>query len=878
MKNKILIYIQLFVILGFFIHLRAFSMDPEDVDAYEIPHSWVWKSGISDQIRTNRHNPENDFDIHPEGERMSRIVVSALGFVHANFRLLHSYVLKSVTGGYDKPLKLGEAMMFCQNWGVMERIFTPGEKIMKIFRPEFSDCWPAGEKFKFTRVIDLGTELNLPWFEGLTRNFRGKRTLSEACVAALGKYKHPIVVDIIGGWGDDPLSVFREYYQLGNSASPESLLKFSSGEAHYFPAIIYGFDVKRQGFCTRFLRRCSDGRYKNGFLPFGYIDFFAREAFMGLGINTENVARRYFRYKPFFSESEAAQDVFKIYRADEVVGARGDDIWVTWERSVHDPYKMEGVHEGFTGISSSHAAVCALGYCHENVGLLSYYVYKFLHDYPRRLKDAMDFIRSYGVMGLPPGKVVKPGSGLPWPRGRLYNFSQVITILEYGELVHNRFLDESFCDWVDDPLERKIQAYMYYLEEFEHPIVVSILLDKEGYRHTSSFRRYVMNMGEASLLDSAETLNYAVLIYGFRESAQAFLVKDPWGSNKSDNLFTLPFEYIAKNVHEAYMGLTPRDVFKIRYATREVQVRTQGEENVVTTWEKAIPRQGSAEESARKGCKISTAGMCCSHAVVGALEYCHGRSDLLASYLHKAVTGGYSEGMHIKDAMQFVQKYGIMALPAGQKVRHGSGLPWPSGTKYMFSRVIAIEHNGSFAGSFPSRNTRGGERFLCVSATPRNYRSSLYKWFLRRYNQPLVIDVHSGYKDPKGKQSYIDFSPFRKYKGRDHEDLPVRYYVQGDDTVPEGAKKTYHAILLYGYRESTQRFFAKNSWGPKRNKGLCTLPFSYIDRYGREAFIGYGRKNTDKVEEPRRVRTYEPDQGQRGQPRGKLYEQHSKAL
>lgn len=253
------------------------------------------------------------------------------------------------------------------------------------------------------------------------------------------------------------------------------------------------------------------------------------------------------------------------------------------------------------------------------------------------------------------------------------------------------------------------------------------------------------------------------------------------------------------------------DAFKVRDAYQAVQVRTSSNEYVVSTWEKAIPNQGLAEQSAEEGCKVESSGMCCSHAVVGALEYCYQRSDLLASYLHKAVTGGYHKGMNLEEAMNFVKTRGVMALPPNQTVKHGSGRPWPDGPRYKFRDVINVD--SMLSSGFPDKATK-------------------YKAVLIEFHHPIVVSILSGYK------GYKDKSPFLKYRGIDPEDS-LKMEIQDD--VPEGAENVYHAVILYGFRESTGRFFIKNSWGPEGKDGLCTLPYGYVNKFARNAFIGYGR-------------------------------------
>lgn len=287
------------------------------------------------------------------------------------------------------------------------------------------------------------------------------------------------------------------------------------------------------------------------------------------------------------------------------------------------------------------------------------------------------------------------------------------------------------------------------------------------------------------------------------------------------------------------------EVFKIKFSTQQVRVRKSDGMYAYSTWESAIPCQGLAEASAREGCRINIGGMCCSHAVVSALEYCHNRSDLLASYLHKAVTGGYDRGMNLEQAMNFVRDGGVMALPAGQTVKHGSGLSWPSGTRYRFSSVIDADTVAINEGSWYSP----------ISYVHPSYyddypdKASRYRAILKKYNHPIVVDIHCGYVGRR------DDAPFLRYRGSDDKYLsPITVH----DSSRSDWQKTYHAIILYGFRESTQRFFVKNSWGIKSDllevgdrlldnpiNGLCTLPYDYFNKFARFAFVGLGHTHTN---------------------------------
>lgn len=266
------------------------------------------------------------------------------------------------------------------------------------------------------------------------------------------------------------------------------------------------------------------------------------------------------------------------------------------------------------------------------------------------------------------------------------------------------------------------------------------------------------------------------------------------------------------------------DAFKIKYATQKMQVRTIDGRYVESTWEQAIPNQGLAEKIAKDGCNINPAGMCCSHAVVCALEYCHNRSDLLASYLHKAVTGGYAEGMHLKPTMNFVKDSGVMALPPNQTVKSGSGLPWPDGVRYKFSNVIDANNFNEVDGinRYPNKATR-------------------YIAALKYHDHPIVVEILSGYK---GRP---ELSPFIQYRGRDDIDRGVIMVQDNSASIAED--KLYHAIILYGFRKSTQRFFVKNSWGTDYMNGLCTLPYDYFNKFSRSAFIGLGHNDAPMKQE-----------------------------
>jgi hypothetical protein len=266
------------------------------------------------------------------------------------------------------------------------------------------------------------------------------------------------------------------------------------------------------------------------------------------------------------------------------------------------------------------------------------------------------------------------------------------------------------------------------------------------------------------------------------------------------------------------------DPFKIRFSTQNVMVRTSNEKYAESTWERAIPNQGLAEKSAKEGCKIDPSGMCCSHAVVCALEYCHNRTDLLASYLHKAVTGGYDKGMDLAEAMNFVKNNGVMALPPGQIVKHGSGLPWPNGQRYKFTGVI----NADDPHCLPS------ERAFSYPD-----KASRYEAILKRYNHPIVVTILSGY------EGYPNLSPFLKYRNIDQDDMSIKItkVELQNGNVPSNTKKVYHAIILYGFRKSTECFFVKNSWGPDGKNGLCTLPYDYLNKFATSAFVGLGHED-----------------------------------
>jgi hypothetical protein len=291
-----------------------------------------------------------------------------------------------------------------------------------------------------------------------------------------------------------------------------------------------------------------------------------------------------------------------------------------------------------------------------------------------------------------------------------------------------------------------------------------------------------------------------------------------------------------------------------------VEVRTVDDDNVWSTWEDAVKNQGLAEKSAREA-GFEVGGMCTGHAVVCALEYVHERSDLLASYLHKAVTGGYSGGMNLEEAMIFARFHGVMALPKGQTVKHGSGNPWPNGPKYKFKDFLNVfdsyvgHRDDSYYYQTGHLMLPGNIRSMIRQE--KDHWSKAIKHVLKTYNHPVVVGIHSGY------EGHGDLAPFIKYRGRIDTDRPGKnnkievediFLADGTiDGIPvyrrpwiKDLKKTYHAIVIYGYKKSTQRFLVKNSWGPggeKSKKGLCTLPFDYFDHFTTDAFVGLGHDN-----------------------------------
>lgn len=312
---------------------------------------------------------------------------------------------------------------------------------------------------------------------------------------------------------------------------------------------------------------------------------------------------------------------------------------------------------------------------------------------------------------------------------------------------------------------------------------------------------------------------------------------------RSIKIIILPIVFFSTFIFPVW-GMN-QDTFKIKFAREEVEVRTNEDKYVWSTWEDAVKDQGLAEASAREAGYLPR-GMCCSHAVICALEYVHERSDLLASYLHKAVTGGYSDGMPLEKAMKFVTEHGVMALPKGQRVIHGSGNPWPSGKRYKFSGIFDpyVIYNEEKVSDCSDDVTR-----IIMPLTypaPKSESSKVFKFILKKYNHPIVVSILSGYR------GYPEWSPFQKYRGKldtdvigkkdliEPWDIALLYGYCHTCGLKMKVEPVYHALILYGYKESTKRFLVKNSWGPEWNYGVCTLPYDYFDKYARRAFVGFG--------------------------------------
>lgn len=221
---------------------------------------------------------------------------------------------------------------------------------------------------------------------------------------------------------------------------------------------------------------------------------------------------------------------------------------------------------------------------------------------------------------------------------------------------------------------------------------------------------------------------------------------------------------------------------------------------------------GTQEIPWKKWTYEQVGGTCCSHAVAGALGYNHGRGDIMANYLHKYTQYhnheemSYENGIAIADAMAFVNKFGVPALPERKEMCFGGmerprpgGLRYPTGyafpshtTKYSFENTFDLKTASFLEGDLAHR----------------------IKQTIRQYHWPVVV----------GQVSCITIGKDRVF-GLDEELVAAQGGCGGGGVAPSPQPlfqitKKYHALIFWGYGYShelkEEGFLIKNSWGDGR--------------------------------------------------------------
>ena len=241
----------------------------------------------------------------------------------------------------------------------------------------------------------------------------------------------------------------------------------------------------------------------------------------------------------------------------------------------------------------------------------------------------------------------------------------------------------------------------------------------------------------------------------------------------------------------------------------------------------------------REWCLHQTGGTCASHAVVAVLSYVHGIDGIMPNYLHKftQLNQGeeptYDEGLSMKSVMEFSQIYGVPRVPEGKKIEYGTGNPFPSGTtRYAFSKVKDVMKMGSLHGSKVDRIRqviREKERPVVTGSIS----TSILGVRMNNHFHPVAgTAVVAGMGAVGAVGTAVAVAGFGSPRG------PV-------------SKEIGHALVIWGYDDSRQVFYVKNSWGdsswarryttPMHGGNAC-LPYEYVESWTSAAYVGWGER------------------------------------
>jgi len=271
-------------------------------------------------------------------------------------------------------------------------------------------------------------------------------------------------------------------------------------------------------------------------------------------------------------------------------------------------------------------------------------------------------------------------------------------------------------------------------------------------------------------------------------------------------------------------------------------------------------------------------GTCTSHAVTAAMSYVHQIDGIMPNYLHKYTLHDLGEdcsnyesgGISVRDAMQFVDRYGVPRVPQGQMVLFSlkNGSIEHNGRKLKSDELCEL---GAGPFSFPRGTTKytfGHVADVYSGTAWLNSPNPLdrIKECIRRYNLPVVVGLTSRFTSVHPHDASLAYDISNPHIGCGF--IPpaciakpaLCAQAQSNTTFScadpaswgEVDKKKGHALVVYGYNEETKGFYVKNSWGADRwarrfpnvemEGGNALLSYSYFSRYLHSAYVGWEAK------------------------------------
>lgn len=248
-------------------------------------------------------------------------------------------------------------------------------------------------------------------------------------------------------------------------------------------------------------------------------------------------------------------------------------------------------------------------------------------------------------------------------------------------------------------------------------------------------------------------------------------------------------------------------------------------------------------------------GHCTTFAVVGALDYLHGKIDLSESCLtHEAEKrhGDCNEGLAIEHAMETATALGV--VPQGDWKNDPAQTCWaapPDVTgkpRYKFNAnrlvfyrpaaaVLKVMEGQLLNGVYNTWQYPVQDYSLAAFSDsafpqPQNF-VRLTKATLANAKTPVVVSIPVWWKDDGHFDAGWENGPDV------HMPTPTNLQSFLNNSSPPNVSG-WHAVAICGYDDRTSRFEFKNSWNRWwGTDGFGTLPYDYITAYARTGMHGW---------------------------------------